>query len=99
MSRLLFDPVAYQFYYRCRSDEIADARAAGFAWDPVRRRHYTENPIVAAALASRGDSYVRGLLADAFEAASNQELEASGQPSCRTSRTASISLPLNHFAH
>ena len=99
MSRLLFDPVAYQFYYRCRSDEIAHAKAAGFAWDPVRRRHYTENPIVAAALASRGDSYVRRLLADALEAASNQRSEASGRPSHGRSRTASISFPLNHFAH
>jgi hypothetical protein len=34
MTKLLFDPVTYQFYYRCRSEESAPASAAGFGWDP-----------------------------------------------------------------
>ncbi len=67
MSKLLFDPVTYQFYYRCHPDAGGPARAAGFSWDPVRRRYYTLNPKVAAALASCADNYVRLLLADAFE--------------------------------
>ena len=66
MSKLRFDPVAYQFYYRCRAEECEEARAAGFGWDPVRRRYYTEDPGVAMCLAGRGDSYVRHLLADAI---------------------------------
>jgi hypothetical protein len=67
MAKLQFDPVTYQFYYRCRSEESAPATAAGFGWDPVRRRFYTEDPMVAMALASRGDDYVKHLLADALE--------------------------------
>jgi hypothetical protein len=69
MPKLLFDPVAYQFYYRCRSEDSAPAIAAGFGWDPIRRRYYTEDPMVALVLASRGDSYVKLLLADALDAA------------------------------
>src|SRR3974377_449172 len=68
MAKLLFDPVTYQFYYRCHSEESAPATAAGFGWDPIRRRYYTEDPIVAMAWASRGDNYVKHLLADALEA-------------------------------
>ena len=71
MPKLLFDPLAYQFYYRCRSEDSAPAIAAGFRWDPVRRRYYTEDPMVAMVLASRGDSYVKLLLADALEAATS----------------------------
>jgi hypothetical protein len=68
MPKLLFDPVAYQFYYRCRSEDSAPAIAAGFRWDPIRRRYCTEDPMIAMVLASRGDSCVRLLLADALEA-------------------------------
>jgi hypothetical protein len=68
MPKLLFDPVAYQFYYRCRPEDSAPAKAAGFGWDPIRRRYYTEDPMVALVLASRGDSYVKLLLADALDA-------------------------------
>jgi hypothetical protein len=68
VAKLLFDPLAYQFYYRCRPEDSAPAIAAGFGWDPVRRRYYTENPMVAMVLASRGDDYVKYLLADALEA-------------------------------
>ncbi len=82
MARLLFDPVTYHFYYRSRSEESAPAKAAGFAWDPIRRRFSTEDPKVAFALASRGDNYVKHLLADALEAtASYKHPEcASGSP-------------------
>ncbi len=68
MPKLLFDPVAYQFYYRCRTEDSAPAIAAGFGWDPIRRRYYTEDPTVALVLAGRGDGYVKLLLADALEA-------------------------------
>ena len=33
MAKLLFDPVTYQFYYRCLSEETA-AKAAGFRGIP-----------------------------------------------------------------
>jgi hypothetical protein len=72
MSKLRFDPVTYQFYYRCGAQESDEARAAGFGWDPLRRRYYTEDPGVAICLARRGDAYVRQLLA-----------EAAGSMSCR----------------
>jgi hypothetical protein len=65
MSKLRFDPVTYQFYYRCGAQESEEARAAGFGWDPLRRRYYTEDPGVAICLARRGDAYVRQLLAEA----------------------------------
>src|SRR5205814_4539289 len=64
MPKLLFDPVAYQFYYRCRSEDSAPAIAAGFGWDPIRRRYYTEDPMVAMVLANRGDEYCKLLLAE-----------------------------------
>jgi hypothetical protein len=73
MAKLLFDPVAYQFYYRCRPQDNAPAIAAGFAWDPIRRRYYTEDPMVAIVLARRGDDYVKHLLADALEAAASHK--------------------------
>jgi hypothetical protein len=66
MSKLHFDPVTYQFYYRCPTGDGAPARAVGFRWDPLRRRYYTLDPKVAAELASRGDNYVKLLLADAL---------------------------------
>ena len=56
MAKLLFDPLAYQFYYRCRREDSAPAIAAGFRWDPIRRRYYTEDPMVAIVLAGRGES-------------------------------------------
>jgi hypothetical protein len=69
MAKLLFDPVTYQFYYRCRSEERAPAIAAGFGWDPIRRRYCTDDPIVAMGLARYGDADVRRLLADVVETA------------------------------
>ena len=82
MAKLLFDPITYQFYYRCHSEESAPATAAGFGWDPIHRRYYTEDPMVAMALANRGNNYVKHLLADALEAtASYKHPEgASGSP-------------------
>jgi hypothetical protein len=67
MAKLLFDPVTYQFYYRSRSEETAPAIAAGFGWDPIRRRYCTDDPLVAMGLASYGDTYVKHLLADVVE--------------------------------
>jgi hypothetical protein len=72
MSKLRFDPVTYQFYYRCGAQESEEARAAGFGWDPLRRRYYTEDPGVAICLARRGDTYVKQLLADAVGSMSYQ---------------------------
>src|SRR5271157_2914473 len=66
MSKLRFDPITYQFYIRSAAEDGAPARAAGFGWDPVRRRYYTEDPKVAVGLASSGDNYVKHLLADAL---------------------------------
>ena len=67
MAKLLFDPVTYQFYYRCRSEETAPAKAAGFGWDPNRRSYCTDDPTVAMSLAKYGDIYVKRLLADVVE--------------------------------
>ena len=67
MAKLLFDALTYQFYYRCRSEEIASAIAAGFGWDPIRRRYCTDDPTVAMSLAEYGDAYVKRLLADVVE--------------------------------
>jgi hypothetical protein len=64
MPRLRFDPFTYQFYYRCRPDEVARAKTAGFAWDRIRGRYYTEDPHVAVGLAGDADNYVWDLLAD-----------------------------------
>ncbi len=66
MSKLHFDPITYQFYYRCATGDGAPPRAVGFRWDPLRRRYYTLDPKVAAGLASRSDNYVKLLLADAL---------------------------------
>ena len=68
MSKLRFDPITYQFYFRCRPEDSGRAKAAGFGWDPIRRRYYTEDPSVAVGLSSFGDDYVMELLADAFGA-------------------------------
>lgn len=83
MPKLLFDPVAYQFYYRCRSEDRAPAVAAGFRWDPIRRRYCTEDPMVALVLASRGDSCVKLLLADALEARTSYKQLARARRSSR----------------
>jgi hypothetical protein len=68
MPKLRFDPVTYQFYFRCAPQDGDPAKAAGFGWDPVRRRYYTEDPKVAASLESHGDFYARLLLADVLGA-------------------------------
>ena len=67
MAKLLFDPVTYQFYYCCRSEDRAPAIVAGFGWDPIRRRYSTDDPTVAMSLAEYGDTYVKRLLADVVE--------------------------------
>jgi hypothetical protein len=94
MAKLQFDPITYQFYYRCRSEESAPASAAGFGWDPIRRRFYTEDPMVAMALASRGDNYVKHLIKDALETtALHKRPEGAGVS--RRPGTASISIVSN----
>jgi hypothetical protein len=80
MSKLRFDPVTYQFYYRCSAQESEEARAAGFGWDPLRRRYYTEDPGVAICLARRGDTYVRQLLAEAVGSMSCRRRSGSNTP-------------------
>jgi hypothetical protein len=76
MPKLRFDPLTYQFYYRCRSEQRAGAHTAGFDWDPIRRRYYTEDPHVAVALASSGDDYVVELLSDVLGVAAVRGLPA-----------------------
>jgi hypothetical protein len=96
MAKLLFDPLAYQFYYRCRAEDSAPARAAGFGWDPIRRRYYTADPIVAIVLAGRGDNYVKQLLADALEAvAPRKRLEVAGGRQKVAPVAVHISMPSN----
>jgi hypothetical protein len=68
MPKLRFDPVTYQFYYKCPPQDGGPAKAAGFGWDPARRRYYTEDPNIALGLESCSDSYVKLLLADVFGA-------------------------------
>jgi len=100
MTKLLFDPVTYQFYYRCHSEESAPATAAGFGWDPIRRRYYTEDPMVAMALTSRGDNYVKHLLADALEAtASSKHPEGAGRSRRYAPGTASIAIAASSSLH
>jgi hypothetical protein len=70
MSTLRFDPITYQFYYRCRAEEGEQASAAGFRWDPIRRRYCTEDPGVCGMSPRGGDSYVRQLLAEVIGSAS-----------------------------
>jgi len=64
MPKLRFDPVTYQFYFRCPPEDGAPAKAAGFGWDAIRRRYYTEDPMVAVGFESCSDNYVKLLLAD-----------------------------------
>ena len=64
MSKLRFDPTTYQFYVGSAQEESTRAKAAGFRWDPLRRRYYTADPSVAKCVADCGDRYVKHLLAD-----------------------------------
>lgn len=96
MAKLQFDPITYQFYYRCRSEESAPASAAGFGWDPIRRRFYTEDPMVAMALASRGDNDVNHLIKDALgTTALHKRPEGAGVSRRDAPGTASISIVSN----
>ena len=100
MTKLLFDPITYQFYYRCRSEESTPATAVGFGWDPIRRRYYTEDPMVAIALASRGDNYVKHLLADALEATASHKHREGARGSRRYAPgTANISIAPSNSTH
>jgi hypothetical protein len=92
MAKLLFDPVTYQFYYRCRSEETAPPIAAGFGWDPIRRRYCTDDPSVAMSLAKYGDTYVKRLLADVVETVDLPAYRREGYCERQMSRSASKTL-------
>jgi hypothetical protein len=93
MPNLRFDPLTYQFYYRCAPEHGAAAKVAGFGWDPLRRRFYTEDPKVAAGLANFGDSYVKLLLADVLDATtSRKRLEHADRSSGWAPRTYGTSI-------
>ncbi len=92
MAKPLFDPVAYQFYYRCRPEDSAPAIAAGFGWDPIRRRYYTEDSMAAMVLGSRGDGYVKQLIADAFEAAAPRKRQKAAG---RRQQSAPAAIPIS----
>jgi hypothetical protein len=81
--KLLFDPITYQFYYCRPPDESAPARTAGFSWDPVRRRYFTDDPRVAVVLAKHGDTYVKHLLADVVEGSAMPANREEGQRELR----------------
>jgi hypothetical protein len=68
MAKLRFDPVTYQFYYRCPPQQEVSAKVAGFGWDPLRHRYYTEDPSIAVNFVACADSYTKLLLADVFSA-------------------------------
>jgi hypothetical protein len=67
MAKLLFDPARYQFYLTRGLEDHAAAKSAGFGWDVLRNRFFTEDPKVAARLIHWADGYARSLLADACE--------------------------------
>jgi len=99
MTKLKFDPVTYQFYYRCLPEEGARAKAAGFRWDPIRRRYYTEDPSIAVNFEACADSYAKLLLADVLSAAPShrhQELSREASAWMRRAKTAAISSPALH---
>jgi hypothetical protein len=73
MAKLRFDPVTYQFYDQCPPQEDAPAKAAGFRWDPIRRRYYTEDPSIAVNFKACADSCAKLLLADVLSAAPSRE--------------------------
>jgi hypothetical protein len=94
MAKLRFDPVAYQFYYQCPPQEGATAKAAGFGWDPIRRRYYTEDPSIAVNLEASADGYAKLLLADVLSAApSHKHQGRSRDASAWRPRAAAISSP------
>lgn len=67
MPKLLFDPARYQFYLTRGLEDHAAAKSAGFIWDVLRNRFFTEDPKVAARLMQWADGYAKSLLADACE--------------------------------
>ena len=92
MAKLLFDPMTYQFYFPAGSADRA-AKAAGFGWDPLRLRYYTEDPKVAIRLAGAGSSFVKHLLAEALAAAPLDEPTISCTALRRTLRPTRVPMP------
>ena len=78
--------------------EGAPAKAAGFGWDPIRHRYYTEDPSIALNLATCADSYAKLLSADVLSAApSHKHQERSREASARLRpKAAVISSPAFH---
>ena len=99
MAKLRFDPVTYQFYYQCPPQEGGPVKAAGFGWDPIRRRYYTEDPSIAVNFEACADSYAKLLLADVLSAApSHKHQECSREASAwmPQPKAAAISSPAFH---
>ena len=99
MTKLRFDPVTYQFYCMCPPEEGAPAEAAGFRWDPIRHRYFTEDPSVAVNFEACADSYAKLLLADFLSAVpSHKHQECSRDASAWRPRpkAAAISSPAFH---
>jgi hypothetical protein len=92
MTKLLFDPITYHFYCP-RGSENPAAKAAGFDWDPLRLRYYTEDPKVAVQLANHGSNYVNRLLADALDTAPLGKTTAARVSSRRSPGPTRVSLP------
>jgi hypothetical protein len=93
MPKLRFDPNTYQFYYRCGPQDGATPKAAGFGWDPVRRRYFTEDPNVAASLERHGDFYAKLLLADVLGAVTSpQHLQPGRGSSQRLPQTSATAI-------
>jgi hypothetical protein len=100
MSKLRFDPVTYQFYFKCRPEDSGRAKAAGFGWDPMRRRYYTEDPHMAAGLSRFGDSYVVELLADALgTTTAHKRSENAGRSSTPIPEAAAVQLRASATIH
>ena len=99
MAKLRFHPVSYQFYYQCPPQEGAPAKAAGFGWDPIRRRYYTEDPSIAVNFEACADSYAKLLLADVLSAApshKHQERRREALAWMPRPKAAAISSPAFH---
>jgi hypothetical protein len=99
MTKLRFDPVTYQFYCMCPPEEGAPAEAAGFRWDPIRHRYFTEDPSVAVNFEACADSYAKLLLADVLSAAPSQKHQKRTPKTSawmRRPKVAAISSPAFH---
>jgi hypothetical protein len=79
MSKLRFDPTTYQFYFTSAPGD-SRAKAAGFRWDPLRCRYYTNEPSVAKSMSDCGDRYAKQLLADVLGVTIVTEIHSGARP-------------------